>query len=66
MPLMTALQTLRNCTLLTVTEYSKITGVAVRTIQIIEAGRVNPTIKTADKLLQPLVLAMGVCSKNSH
>lgn len=62
MPLMTALKTLRTRTRLTVKEYSKMTGVAERTIQNIEAGRVSPTIKTADKLLQPFGLVMGVYS----
>ena len=61
MSLMTALRTLRTRTRLTVAEYSKITGVAARTIQNIEAGRVSPTIKTADKLLRPFGLSMGVC-----
>ncbi|PWQ92458.1 helix-turn-helix domain-containing protein [Leucothrix pacifica] len=66
MSLMTALRTLRTRTRLTVVEYSRMTGVAERTIQNIEAGRVSPTIKTADKLLQPFGLAMGVCSKSNH
>lgn len=66
MSLMTALRTLRTRTRLTVAEYSKITGVAARTIQNIEAGRVSPTIKTADKLLQPFGLSMGVCSGNNY
>lgn len=61
MPLMTALRTLRTRTRITVAEYSRMTGVAERTIQNIEAGRVSPTIKTADKLLQPFGLSMGVC-----
>ncbi|WP_022954312.1 helix-turn-helix domain-containing protein [Leucothrix mucor] len=62
MPLMSTLRTLRTRTRLTVAEYSKMTGVATRTIQNIEAGRVSPTIKTADKLLKPFGLVMGVCS----
>ena len=66
MSLMTALRTLRTRTRLTVAEYSKITGVAARTIQNIEAGRVSPTIKTADKLLQPFGLNMGVCPRNNN
>ncbi|PWQ94499.1 helix-turn-helix domain-containing protein [Leucothrix arctica] len=66
MSLMTALRTLRTRTRLTVAEYSKMTGVAERTIQNIEAGRSCPTIKTADKLLKPFGLVMGVCSTKNH
>ena len=66
MSLMTALRTLRTRTRLTVAEYSRMTGVAERTIQNIEAGRVSPTIKTADKLLQPFGLNMGVCPRNNN
>ena len=66
MSLMAALRTLRTRTRLTVKEYSKMTGVAARTIQNIEAGRVSPTIKTAEKLLRPFGLTMGVCPKTSN
>ena len=63
MSLMTELRTLRTRTRLTVAEYSKMTCVAARTIQNIEVGRVSSTIKTADKLLKPFGLVMGVCSE---
>ena len=63
MSLMVALRTLLTPTRLTVAEHLKLTGVAVRTIQNIEARWVSPTIKTVDKLLQLFGLAMGVCSK---
>lgn len=60
MPLPQAIRQLRTGLRLTVPEYARLTGVAVRTIHAIEAGTANPAIETADKLLKPFGLTLGV------
>ncbi len=60
MPLEQVVRQLRTGLFMTVEEYAQLTGVAVRTIQGIEAGTANPSMKTASKLLQPFGLKLGV------
>jgi DNA-binding XRE family transcriptional regulator len=60
MPLAQAVRQLRTGLRLTVPEYARLTGVAVRTIHAVEAGTANPAIETADKLLKPFGLKVGV------
>lgn len=60
MPLEQVVRQLRTGLYLTVEEYARLTGVAVRTIQGIEAGTANPSMKTVSKLLQPFGLKLGV------
>lgn len=46
--------------LLTLEEMSRLTSVSVRVIHSIENQQGNPTLATADKLLKPFGLRMGV------
>lgn len=60
MPLPQTVRALRTGMRLTVPEYARLTGVAVRTIHEIEAGKANPSLATANKLLSPFGLVLGV------
>lgn len=60
MSLAQAVRLLRTGMRLTVPEYARLTGVAARTIHAIEAGNANPALATADKLLAPFGLRLGV------
>ncbi len=60
MPVAQAIRQLRTGLRLTVQEYSRLTGVAPRTIHAIEAGNANPAINTVNKLLQPFGLTLGI------
>lgn len=60
MPLEQVVRQLRTGLHLTVAEYARLTGVASRTIQAIEAGTANPSVNTLNKLLQPFGLMLGV------
>ncbi|MEZ5453795.1 MAG: helix-turn-helix transcriptional regulator [Thiothrix sp.] len=62
MPLAQVVRQLRTGLYLTVEEYARLTGVATRTIQGIEAGAANPSMNTVNKLLQPFGLQLGVVS----
>lgn len=62
MTLAQAVRLLRTGMRLTVPEYARLTGVAARTIHAIEAGNANPALATADKLLAPFGLRLGVVS----
>ncbi|UOG93781.1 MAG: helix-turn-helix domain-containing protein [Candidatus Thiothrix sulfatifontis] len=66
MPLPQAVRALRTGIRLTVPEYAKLTGVAVRTIHEIEAGRANPSLLTANKLLLPFGLVLGVVKQQGN
>lgn len=59
-PLAQTLASIRKELLLTLGEMSKLTGVSVRIIHGIENGQGNPTLATAEKLLKPFGLRMGV------
>ena len=60
MSLTQAVRELRTGLRLTVPEYAKLTQVAIRTIHDIEAGKANPSLATANKLLAPFGLMLGV------
>ncbi|MEB4593263.1 helix-turn-helix transcriptional regulator [Candidatus Thiothrix sp. Deng01] len=60
MPLEQVVRQLRTGLHLTVAEYARLTGVAARTIQAIEAGTANPSVNTIYRLLQPFGLTLGV------
>lgn len=60
LPLPQVVRELRTGLHLTVPEYARLSGVAVRTIHDIEAGRANPSLATANKLLLPFGLGLGV------
>ncbi|MEN9503000.1 MAG: hypothetical protein RI964_2285 [Pseudomonadota bacterium] len=60
MPLAQAVRQLRTGIRLTVPEYAKLTGVAQRTIHAVETGSANPSLATAQKLLKPFGLTLGV------
>ena len=63
MPLAQAIRLLRTGLRLTVPEYAHLTGVAPRTIHAIEAGNANPSVNTANKLLQPFGLTLGIVAQ---
>ena len=65
-PLAQAIRQLRTGLRLTVQEYSRLTGVAPRTIHAIEAGNANPAINTVSKLLQPFGLTLGITQTTPH
>lgn len=60
MPLAEAVRMVRTRLRLTQTEFAKLTKVAARTLMDIEAGRANPSMATANKLLSPMGLRLGV------
>ncbi|MGA8514051.1 MAG: helix-turn-helix transcriptional regulator [Burkholderiaceae bacterium] len=60
MPLGEAVRLVRTRLRLTQTEFAKLTKVATRTLMDIEAGRANPSMATANKLLSPMGLRLGV------
>lgn len=60
MPLAEAVRMVRTRLRLTQTEFAKLTKVAARTLMDIEAGRANPSMATANKLLWPMGLRLGV------
>lgn len=62
-PLDQAIRQLRTGLRLTVPEYAHLTGIAPRTIHAIEAGDANPSINTANKLLHPFGLKLGVIAQ---
>jgi DNA-binding XRE family transcriptional regulator len=66
MPLSHAIRLLRTGLRLTVPEYARLTGVAPRTIHAIEAGDANPSLNTANKLLQPFGLTLGITHTTPH
>ncbi len=66
MPLPQAVRTLRTGMRLTVPEYARLTGVAVRTIHEIEAGKANPSLMTANRLLSPFGLVLGVVQQQGE
>jgi DNA-binding XRE family transcriptional regulator len=66
MALPQVVRALRTGMRLTVPEYARLTGVAVRTIHEIEAGKANPSLTTANKLLSPFGLVLGVVQKGEQ
>jgi XRE family transcriptional regulator, regulator of sulfur utilization len=60
MPLAEAVRMVRTRLRLTQTEFAKLTKVAARTLMDIEVGRANPSMATANKLLSPMGLRLGV------
>lgn len=60
MPLDQVVRQLRTGLRLTVPEYARLAGVAPRTIHAVEAGKANPSLQTANQLLQPFGLKLGV------
>lgn len=60
LPLSQSVRRIRTGLRLTVPEYARITGVAARTIYAVEAGKGNPSLSTANKLLEPLGFKLGV------
>ena len=59
-PLAQIVALLRKELRLTLEEMSKLTGVSVRVIHAIENHQGNPTLATAEKLLRPFGLHLGV------
>ena len=59
-PLAQIVALLRKELRLTLEEMSKLTGVSVRVIHAIENDQGNPTLATAEKLLRPFGLYLGV------
>ena len=59
-PLAQIVALLRKELRLTLEEMSKLTGVSVRVIHAIENDQGNPTLATAEKLLRPFGLHLGV------
>jgi DNA-binding XRE family transcriptional regulator len=59
-PLAQIVALLRKELRLTLDEISKLTGVSVRVIHAIENDQGNPTLATAEKLLRPFGLHLGV------
>ncbi|WP_290538482.1 MULTISPECIES: helix-turn-helix transcriptional regulator [Alcanivorax] len=59
-PLAQIVALLRKELRLTLDEMSRLTGVSVRVIHSIENGQGNPTLGTAEKLLRPFGLRLGV------
>lgn len=59
-PLAQVVALLRKQLRLTLGEMSKLTGVSVRVIHAIENYQGNPTLTTAEKLLRPFGLSLGV------
>lgn len=66
LPLPQVVRELRTGLHLTVPEYARLTGVGVRTIHEIEAGKANPSLMTANKLLSPFGLVLGVVQKGEQ
>lgn len=62
-PLGDIIRLLRKELLITLDEMSKLTGVSVRVIHGIENKEGNPTLATAEKLLRPFGMQLGVVSK---
>ncbi|KAF0807951.1 hypothetical protein A6D6_00341 [Alcanivorax xiamenensis] len=60
LPLSEVIKTLRKELRLTLQEYSALTGISPRVIHGIEHGTGNPTLSTAEKLLKPFGLRLGV------
>jgi XRE family transcriptional regulator, regulator of sulfur utilization len=60
MPLAEAVRMVRTRLRLTQAEFAKLTKVAARTLMDIEAERANPSMATANKLLSPMGLRLGV------
>ncbi len=60
LPLAEVITRTRKELLLTLEEMSRLTGVSVRVIHSIENQQANPTLATAEKLLKPFGLRMGV------
>jgi len=60
LPLAEVIARTRKELLLTLEEMSRLTGVSVRVIHSIENQQANPTLATAEKLLKPFGLRMGV------
>jgi XRE family transcriptional regulator, regulator of sulfur utilization len=60
MPLADAVRLVRTSLHLTQPEFAKLTQVATRTLIDIEAQRANPSMATANKLLSPMGLRLGV------
>lgn len=59
-PLAQIVTMLRKELRLTLEEMSKLTGVSMRVIHAVENGQGNPTLATAEKLLRPFGLHLGV------
>lgn len=60
MPLKDAIRLIRKKLRLTVPDLARLTGVSERFLRDTEAGRGNPSLLTAGKVLAPFGLSMGV------
>lgn len=60
MPIADAVRLVRKRLRLTQAEFARITRVAPRTLMDVEANRGNPSLETANKLLSPMGLRLGV------
>ena len=60
LPLKDAIRLIRKKLRLTVPDLAKLTGVSERFLRDVEAGRGNPSIATAQKVLAPFGMQVGV------
>lgn len=60
MPIPAVVRKIRSALRLTIAEYAKLCGVSARTLQDIEREASSPTLATAEKLLRPMGLVVGV------